>query len=96
MRRVRLSPKAKSDINSIWDYTYDKWGQEQAEKYVCDLWDNIQLLKKDLSLSCDINNIRVGYKKIRSGSHVVFFKVTNDDIDVIRILHKQMDFDRHL
>jgi len=37
-----------------------------------------------------------GYRKVRAGSHIIFFKVTTDGIDVVRILHQKMDFNRHL
>jgi plasmid stabilization system protein ParE len=30
------------------------------------------------------------------GSHVLFYRLTDDGIDVVRILHNRMDFERHL
>ena len=50
----------------------------------------------DSSTALDISDVRQGYRKIRSGSHVIFFKVTGEGIDVVRILHQRMDFERHL
>ncbi|PLY00778.1 MAG: type II toxin-antitoxin system RelE/ParE family toxin [Desulfuromonas sp.] len=96
MNRVILSPKAKADLSTIWDYTLGEWGVEQAEKYVWELWAAMQSMALDASASSDIGDIRKGYRKIRSGSHVIFFKLTDDGIDVVRILHQRMDFDRHL
>ena len=96
MKQTILSPKAKSDLNSIWDYTADKRGLEQAETYIRELWDKLQPVSTNLSSSTEIDDIREGYRKIRSGSHVIFFKATEINIDVIRILHQRMDFDRHL
>ena len=97
MSGVVLSPKAKADLSDIWDYTYSEWGVEQAEKYVRELWAAMQEQTRDLTKSVDIGDVRKGYKKVRSGSHAIFFKVTRDGvIDVVRILHKKMDFDRHL
>jgi toxin ParE1/3/4 len=29
-----LSPAAGADLEQIWDYTAERWGQEQAERYV--------------------------------------------------------------
>lgn len=97
MRRVVLSPKAKADLSQVWDYTYAEWGVEQAEKYTRELWAVIEEQASDLTKSVDISDVRVGYRKVRSGSHVIFFKVTQgESIDVVRILHQKMDFDRHL
>ena len=97
MRRVILSPKAKVDLSQIWDYTYDEWGEEQAEKYIRELWVAVEEQSRDLTKSVNISDVRQGYRKVRSGSHVIFFKVTKGGIlDVVRILHQRMDFDRHL
>jgi len=97
MSEVVLSPKAKADLSEIWDYTYSEWGVEQAEKYVRDLWTVMQEQTSDYTKSVDIGDVRKGYRKVRAGSHVIFFKVTrNGVIDVVRILHQKMDFDRHL
>lgn len=96
MSLIRLSPKAKLDLSGIWDYSYHKWGLEQTEKYLQVLWHSIQSQSADPSASLDIGYIRKGYRKISSGSHVIFFKLTDDGINVIRILHQKMDFERHL
>ncbi len=32
-----LSKEAKKDIDNIWDYTYDNWGELQADKYTTEL-----------------------------------------------------------
>jgi len=97
MSGVVLSPKAKADLSDIWDYTCSEWGVEQVEKYVRELWAAMQEQTRDLTKSVDIGDVRKGYKKVRSGSHVIFFKVTRDGVvEVVRILHQKMDFDRHL
>jgi toxin ParE1/3/4 len=40
--------------------------------------------------------IRRGYHKYRAGSHVLFYRLIDGGIEVVRILHEQMDFGRHL
>jgi len=96
MSRVILSPKAKSDLSRIWDFSLERWGLEQAEKYVRELWSAMEEQSGDLTKSVDISDVRKGYRKIRVGAHVIFFKAISDGIDVVRILHQQMDFERHL
>lgn len=96
MSQVALSPKAKSDLSGIWDYTVKEWGVDQAEKYLRELWAAIQMQANDHTTSTDIRDVRPGYRKFGSGSHVIFFKLLDDGIDVIRILHQRMDFERHL
>ncbi|WP_305046398.1 type II toxin-antitoxin system RelE/ParE family toxin [Geoalkalibacter sp.] len=96
MRRILLSPRAKLDLSEIWDYTLWQWGGEQAEKYVRELWSAMENSATDPARCPDIGDVRSGYRKTRAGSHVIFFKVTDDAIEVVRILHQKMDFDRHI
>jgi toxin ParE1/3/4 len=96
MSQVILSPQAKAGLSAIWDYSLAEWGVDQAEKYVRELWTVLQAQVLGASTSVDIGDVRRGYRKVRSGFHVIFFKLTEDGLDVIRILHQRMDFERHL
>ena len=95
MSRVVLSPKAKSDLSDIWDYTLEQWGLDQAEKYIRELWVAIEQKTGDPKMSIAIGDVRKDYRKIVSGSHVIFFKLMDDGVDIVRILHQRMDFERH-
>ena len=43
---------------------------------------------------CD--DIRPGYLKFAVGTHMLFYRRVQNDIDLVRILHQRMDFDQHL
>ena len=96
MSKSILSPKASQDLSAIWDYTFSQWGIEQAEKYVRELWEMMEYAANNPTKCIDIGDVRRGYRKSKSGSHVIFFKVTGNGIDIMRILHQKMDFERHL
>lgn len=96
MSVIILSPRAKLDLSEIWDYTFSQWGVGQAEKYVRELWSAMECTASDPTKSVDIGDVRRRYRKFRAGSHVIFFKLTDAGIDVVRILHQRMDFERHL
>jgi len=96
MSNIALSPRAKLDLSEIWDYTLSQWGADQAEKYVRELWSAMENAASDPTKSVDIRDVRRDYRKSRAGSHVIFFKFTDDGIDVVRILHQRMDFERYL
>lgn len=34
MAEFSLRPKAIADLEEIWDYTVETWGEEQAERYL--------------------------------------------------------------
>jgi toxin ParE1/3/4 len=91
-----LSPRAQTDLDEIWDFTANRWGTEQAELYIRQLEAAIKNVAAEPRLGRSCDDIRAGYKKYPAGSHVLFFRVTGSGIEVIRILHSHMDFDRHL
>jgi toxin ParE1/3/4 len=94
--RYVLSNRAKSDLQEIWDYTEVRWGFDQAELYIRELWRHIEIVAADPKSGRSCPEVRAGYYKYRAGSHFLFYRITNDGVDVIRILHERMDFGRHL
>jgi toxin ParE1/3/4 len=96
MSRFTLSPRARADIEEIWDYTEARWSRDQAEIYVRQIKTAIENLAADPSRGRACDDVRAGYRKYPVGSHVAFYRVTPDGIDIVRILHGRMDFERHL
>ena len=43
--------------------------------------------------ACD--DIRLGYWKYPANSRMIFFRVTCDGIEIMRVLHQSMDYARH-
>lgn len=95
-RRCLVSPRAAIDLDDIWNYTAARWGLEQAETYARRLWRDIQDLATRPTTARPCFDVRDRYYCSRSGSHVIFFRLSGDDVDVVRILHERMDFERHL
>jgi toxin ParE1/3/4 len=91
-----LSPRAQADLDEIWDYTVDRWGLDQAETYTRQLWKDIAIVANRPSLGRECNEVRQDYRMYPSGSHVLFYRQTPDGIDVVRILHERMDYERHI
>ena len=96
MTRLVVSPRGQADLDAIWDYTVKHWGIEQAEFYVRQRETAIKSVAVEPRLGRPCDEICAGYKKYPAGSHVLFFRVTSAGIDVVRILHRHMDFDLHL
>ena len=91
-----LSPRAQADIEGIWDYTMERWGEEQAVRYIRLLQDAIQAVAEKPRRGRPCDYIRAGYRKYPSGSHMIFYRTIAEGIDVVRVLHQSMDFEQHL
>ena len=96
MSRFVFSPLARADLAGIWDYTERKWGIDQAERYLRRIAAAVDVITETPTLGRNCDHVREGYRKYPVGSHVLFYREMSSGIDVIRILHQQMDFDRHL
>jgi toxin ParE1/3/4 len=95
--RYLLSPAAQADLEQIWDYTHDRWGIDQAEEYLREIQRAIERAAGNPQIGRACDEIRAGYRKLATGSHTLFYRVTAESvIDVVRVLHQRMDIDRHL
>lgn len=95
-RNVVLSPRALADLDEIWEYTESNWNTNQAERYLRDIASTLELIGADPRRGQDCSTVRAGYRKFAVGAHVVFYRLVADTVDIVRILHARMDFDRHL
>jgi len=96
MNQFFLRPKAIDDLQSIWDYTVDTWGKSQAEIYLSLLDKTFKELARTPESGRKCDYILNGYRKFPAGKHVIFYRVINEDIEIVRILHQSMDVKRHL
>lgn len=96
MNNIEFSPAAEADIDAIWDYSASEWGWDQADLYVDSIRDACEDLASGRRFGRKIDDIRQGYQKYAVGQHFVFFRQKDQGIEVIRLLHKAMDAERHL
>ena len=97
MTRFYLTPAARADLDAIWDYTEQRWGTVQAERYVAAIVEVCRAVAARAYPDRDAGEVRPGYRKAPVGSHVLWFRRRPDGApEVIRILHQRMDGPRHL
>lgn len=96
MKRCRLTPAAQQDLSEIWDFTQEHWDTRQAETCINEIRATIERVAEDPRRGRGCDEIRQGYRRYATGSHLVFYVETDETVDVIRILHQRMDPARHL
>ncbi len=97
MSKFLLSTKAKSDLIKIARYTQLTWGNSQRNDYLKILDNTFQLLADEPELGINCDHIREGYNKYPQASHIVYYKENKvNQILIVRILHKSMDFNSAL
>ncbi len=95
MKKIRLSPAAQNDLDEIWDYSNENWGARKAQEYVEAIRDTLTAIAAGTRRTTPVS-VREGYFKCAAGSHLVFYRMNDISLDVIRILHSRMDVERHL
>ena len=96
IRTYIISKKAISDLEEIWLYTVEKWSAEQADRYYNLIFDEINYICKNSDAGKSMEHVRKGYRASKVKLHLIFYKVSDDMIEIIRILHERMDIENRL
>ena len=92
-----LTQKAQADLRAIALFTEKAWGRGQRNLYIKQLDNAFHLLADNplLGKSCDY--IKIGYRKLPQGSHIIFYRAGTDAVvEIVRVLHKGMDVEPRL
>lgn len=96
MRHYKLSSKAEVDVTEIYKYAINKFGISIAKSYLLGFHKLSNKLKFHKEIWRPSFHIINGLYEYNNKSHVIFFTDEEDHIFIIRILQKNMDFERHL
>jgi len=97
MVKVVLRQEAIDDLNAIWNYTFIKWSEKQADKYYATIKIACNGIGTDPDAGKEYFGISRNLLGLKSGKHIIFYHlVSHDKIEVIRILHERMDLKNRL
>ena len=92
MAKYFLSNKAVEDLTNIWNYTFEMWSENQADKYYKYLIDCCHTIasEPDIGKSYpEITDDLIGY---RADRHIIFYRLNSaKKVEIVRILHGRMD-----
>lgn len=89
---VRVQEAASLRLDGIYRYTRDRWGPEQADRYITDLFaafekiDSHGVVSWSIPAECAIDGFY-----FRHAHHFVYWRWLSDgDIGIVTILHERM------
>ena len=96
--KYQISKQAEIDLENIWLYTFEEWSIEQADYYFDLIMNEIEYISENPKSGKDYNEIRKAYFRSRVKSHFIFYRINfkEENIEIIRILHQQMDIESHI
>ena len=94
----KISLEAEKDLEKIWLYTFEMWSLEQADYYFNLLLNEIEYLAENPKNGQNFEEVRKGYFRSRVKSHFIFYRINlkEEIVEIIRILHQQMDIETHI
>ncbi len=96
MHSIVQSSQAEQDLIDIWVYTAEEWSLAQADSYLEELVSGIDRLREHPMIGASRDDLRKDYRALTVSQHLVFYKVSEDEVQIIRVLHKSVDSPRHL
>lgn len=92
MAKLTFRQQAINDLTDIWNYTLYKWSENQADKY----YQSIKLACEEIAsypkIGKNYNDISKNLLGYPIGKHIIFYqKISEDEIEIIRVLHENMD-----
>ncbi len=96
--KFKISNEAENDLTKIWNYTFETWSIEQADRYINLIFEEIDYICKNPRFTRDFSYVRKGYLRTKVKSHFIFYKINNklEQIEIIRILHQRMGIEQRL
>jgi toxin ParE1/3/4 len=96
MAEYRLTERARVDLIDIYDFTESRFGAYQAEAYYAGLIRSLGLLADFPLIGQTADNLPTGYRRFRFQSHLIFYTVQPDHVEIRAVLHGSQDIRPHL
>ena len=92
MAKYYLTNKAVEDLSNIWNYTFEEWSEQQADKYYQMLIDYCKEIANNPDLGKNYEGIATNLFGLKANRHIIFYrKISIHEIEITRILHGRMD-----
>lgn len=95
MRRLIFRSAASAELRRIAKFTKANWGVDQARKYGARLREQIKSLREFPMRYPEVEE-RPGVHQMRCGQHLIFYRTSDDEIEIVQILHVARDIDNRL
>lgn len=91
-----LSPAAREDLRAIHQYGARQWGKPRSNEYMNSLKDKLWLILEQPEIGAVRSELSPDVRSVSVASHVIFYRVQREQLQIIRILHGRQDLTRHL
>lgn len=92
-----ISPATQNDLRNIYQFGLRRWGKLQSVSYLNNLKTRLWTLIQQPHIGIERPDLQPGIRSFpTSTSHMVFYRIQGQSIQVIRVLHVRQDPYRHI
>ena len=96
MSKYVLSEEAENDIEEIFEFGEFKFGKAQAISYLIQMEEYFVFLAENPGIGKKRNEIKEGLFSLPHVSHVIFYRILEKQIRIVRVLYGGRDLVRFL
>jgi len=89
--RLVLTPLTRQDLRDILQYTAQTWGRERRDAYQALVLGRLRELTAYPNLGRARDEVFPGCRSLRVEQHVAYYRTTDAEIIVARLLHARQD-----
>lgn len=91
MLEINKQNSAENDLINIWLYSFEQWDESTADRYLDLLNRAIEKLRLHPRSGMDCSEIRKGYRRLIVQQHQVYYYLTQQSVEIVRVLHQRAD-----
>ncbi len=91
-----FTDKAERDLESVIDFTIERWGSLQAVQYIDGFEKIAQILANNPDIGLKRNSLSVGLFSFPYHQHILYYTKEIHGVSIIRVLHSSMDSENHI
>jgi toxin ParE1/3/4 len=96
VRRLSIAREARADLRRIQRQSLKTWGVVRTAEYMGRLVQTLDHIRTRTLPGVIKDELARGYRSLRSGRHIIYFRLTEDEAVITRVLHNSMDHALHL
>ncbi len=91
-----ISPLARDDLRAIYEHGINTWGAVRASAYLDRLEDGLWNLTRQPEMGIKREALLPGMRSLSVEGHVIFYRLQQVQIQIVRVLHSRQDPQRQL
>ena len=86
-----ISLSAQNDLKEIYKYGRRNWSSAKSESYLNEIKNQMWMLTQQPLMGIDRSELLKESRSLMINRHTLFYRVTADNVEIIRVLHNRQD-----